>query len=71
MPIGKALIYVGLAACGVGLILTYMPGLFGWFGKLPGDIRIQGKGRYVFIPITSMIVSSVVLSLMVNWLFRR
>lgn len=71
MSVGKALSYLGMAACDMGLILTYAPGLLGWFGGLPGDIRIQGEGRYVFIPIARMIVVSVILSLLVNWLFRR
>lgn len=65
MPVGKVQLYLELAACGVGLILTYASGLRRRFGKLPGDIRIQGEGRYVFIPITSMIVVSAILSLLV------
>ncbi|MGZ8217651.1 DUF2905 domain-containing protein [Methylomagnum sp.] len=71
MPVGKALIYLGMAACGVGLILTYAPGLLGWFGKLPGDIRIEDENRSIFIPITSMAVVSLVLSLLINWFSRR
>ncbi len=39
-------------------------------GKLPGDIRIQGQSGTVFIPITSMIVISVVLSVGLNLLLR-
>ena len=45
------------------------PGLFSWFGKLPGDIRVDSERGRVFIPITSMIVVSVVLTLLLN-LFR-
>lgn len=71
MSVGKALIYLGVALCGIGMVMVYRPGLISWFGRLPGDMRIQGEGRYVFIPITSMIVVSVLLSLLINWLFRR
>jgi hypothetical protein len=71
MSVGKALIYLGVVLCGIGMVLAYRPGLISWFGRLPGDIRIQGEGRYVFIPGTSMIVVSVLLSLLINWLLRR
>ena len=36
-----------------------------WFGKLPGDIRIDCESSKVFIPITSMLVASLVLSVVV------
>jgi hypothetical protein len=71
MSFGKILILVGLALFVLGLILSYVPGLFSWFGKLPGDIRIQDENRYIFIPITSMIVVSLVLTLLINLFFRR
>jgi len=62
-----------LMAAGVlllGVALHYAPGLLNWFGKLPGDIRIESERSRTFIPITSMIVLSVVLTILVN-LFRR
>jgi uncharacterized protein HemY len=54
-------------------LVRFAPGLFSWFGNLPGDIRIEGDNTRVFIPITSMIIVSVVLTLVVNivgWAFR-
>ncbi|WP_376780970.1 DUF2905 domain-containing protein [Stutzerimonas nitrititolerans] len=54
----------------LGVALHYAPGLLNWFGKLPGDIRIESERSRTFIPITSMIVLSVVLTILVN-LFRR
>ncbi|BBA36612.1 hypothetical conserved protein [Methylocaldum marinum] len=71
MPLGKILIYFGIVLFLIGLVLSYAPGLFGWFGKLPGDIRIQDENRYIFIPITSMIIVSIVLTLLINLFFRR
>jgi hypothetical protein len=41
-----------------------------WFGKLPGDIRIEGDGYFVFIPITSLLIISVILSLLLKLLAR-
>ncbi len=62
-----------IIAIGVGIVLlgamVWLGGL-SWFGKLPGDIRIQGQSGTVFIPITSMIVISVVLSVGLNLLLR-
>ena len=50
MPSGNALIWLGLALLAADLALNYAPGGFGWFGKLPGDIRVQDGIRYIFIP---------------------
>lgn len=71
MSFGKILIYVGIGLFLLGLVLSYAPGLFGWFGKLPGDIRIQDENRHIFIPITSMIIISLALTLLINLFFRR
>jgi Protein of unknown function (DUF2905) len=62
-----------LIALGVGLILVGLliwSGSLSWFGRLPGDIRIERETMRVFIPITSMLLISVVLSL-VLYLVRR
>ncbi len=71
MSFGKILIFIGIGLFLLGLILSYAPGMFGWFGKLPGDIRIQDENRYIFVPITSMIIISLVLTLLINLFFRR
>lgn len=71
MAIGKLITSIGVILVVVGLILTYAPGLINWFGKLPGDIRMQGEKSFVFFPITSMIIISVVLTLLINLFFRR
>jgi Protein of unknown function (DUF2905) len=34
-----------------------------WFGRLPGDIRIEGSNVRVYAPIVSMLAISLVLSL--------
>lgn len=71
MDMGKLLIGLGLALLIAGLALSYAPGLFGWFGKLPGDIRISDENRSIFVPITSMVVVSLALTLLLNLFFRR
>ena len=69
--LAKLLIVFGIALALVGLALQFAPGLLSWFGRLPGDIYIEREGTRIFIPITSMIVLSLVLTLIVNLLFRR
>jgi len=64
---------IGAGLLVLGALVRFTPGLFTWFGNLPGDIDIQGENSRVFIPITSMIVVSVVLTLVVNivgWVLR-
>jgi hypothetical protein len=41
-----------------------------WFGRLPGDIRIERETFRLYVPIVSMLLVSVVLSLIL-YLFRR
>lgn len=58
---GVCLILIGL--------LIYSGGL-NWFGRLPGDIRHEGDRVQVYIPIVSMLLVSLALSL-IFYLIRR
>lgn len=62
-----------LIAAGVGLavvgVLVWM-GALSWFGRLPGDIRIERPGFRFYFPVTTMIIVSLVLTTLA-WLFRR
>ncbi|MBE7928864.1 MULTISPECIES: DUF2905 domain-containing protein [Pseudomonadaceae] len=66
----KWLMAAGALLLLLGVALHYAPWLLNWFGKLPGDIRIESERSRTFIPITSMIIMSLVLTVLVN-LFRR
>lgn len=67
----KILIVFGSVILVIGLLLEYAPFLINWLGKLPGDINVKTENSRVFIPITSMIVISLLLSLVVNIFFRK
>ena len=71
MAIGKLMTGLGVVLVLIGLIVSYAPWLFNWFGKLPGDIRIEDEQRFIFMPITSMLVISIALTLIVNLFFRK
>jgi len=62
----RVLIIVGGLIFVVGIVLYVAPGLLNWFGKLPGDIRIQTQNTRIFIPLTSMALISIVLSLLLS-----
>lgn len=59
-------IIAGIVLIIIGVLLYLTPWMFSWFGKLPGDIRIEKGNSKVFIPITSMIVISVILTIVIN-----
>ncbi|HEY7700040.1 MAG TPA: DUF2905 domain-containing protein [Vicinamibacteria bacterium] len=61
---------VGLGALlAVAGLLVYWGG-FSWFGRLPGDIRYESESTRVYVPLTSMILLSLLLTLIFN-LVRR
>lgn len=69
---GRWLIVAGGVLILIGLLVHF--GLLNWFGRLPGDIRIESGRTRVFIPLTSMLIVSIVLSLVDQlfiYLFRR
>lgn len=67
----RVLIAAGALLLCVGLALAWAPWLFSWFGRLPGDIRVERPGGTFFFPITSMLLVSVLLSIIVNLWLRR
>jgi hypothetical protein len=68
--IGKFVVIIGLVLVAAGIILWRFPGLFGWIGKLPGDISVQ-KGNFSFyFPVVTCVLISIVITFL-SWLFRR
>jgi hypothetical protein len=70
MPLGRMLILAGLALFAAGVIVTLLAKLSLPLGRLPGDIRIQGKNGSFYFPVVTCLLVSAVLSL-VMWIFRR
>jgi hypothetical protein len=65
---GSLLIVLGVGLVVVGLLVSV--GGFGWFGRLPGDIRIERDTMRIYTPFASMILISVALSLIFYFIRR-
>lgn len=64
----RTLIIIGLAIVAVGLLWPWL-GRLG-LGRLPGDIFIERDNFSLYLPVTTGLLISVVLSLIL-WFFSR
>ncbi|MFN2452784.1 MAG: DUF2905 domain-containing protein [Pyrinomonadaceae bacterium] len=67
-PAGLLVIIAGVCVALVGLLIY--AGALSWFGRLPGDFRFGGERVRVFVPVASMLLISLLLSLLL-YLLRR
>jgi hypothetical protein len=58
--------YLGLVILGVGGIVYFFGDNLSWFGKLPGDIRIEKENMSIYFPLTTMIIISVIINLIIR-----
>jgi len=71
-PLGKALVIIGLLIAVLGLLVWNggsIP-LVSRLGRLPGDIYIRRHNFTFYLPITTCIVLSVVISFLIGLLRR-
>ena len=64
------LILGGLGLIVIGLFVTFGERLPLRLGRLPGDIRVEGRNGAFYFPIVTCVLVSAVLTL-VLWLFGR
>jgi len=64
----RLLLILGGALVIAGLLWPWLSRLP--FGRLPGDVVIDRPGFKFFVPFTTMIVLSIVVSVLL-WLFRK
>jgi hypothetical protein len=67
--IGRVLIVIGIVLVVVGGLA--MLGVRLPFGRLPGDIAIEGERGGFYFPIVTMLVISVILTILLNLFLRR
>jgi len=65
---GLIFIIAGGALIMIGLLIW--AGGFSWFGRLPGDIRVERPNLQIYFPITSMLLVSIVLSVLATIVAR-
>lgn len=66
--LGQLIIALGLILIVFGLVA--MRGWLGWFGHLPGDVRIERENMRVYVPIVSMLLISILFSVL-SYVIRR
>ena len=67
--IGRIILVIGIVLVvigGLAVIGVKLP-----FGNLPGDIHIQGENGSIYIPLGTMLVISLILTLVFNVFLRR
>ena len=67
---GRLLISAGIVLIIVGLVFLVGERVGIRLGRLPGDIRIEGRRGAFYFPIVTCLLVSAVLSL-IGWLFGR
>lgn len=65
---GLAIVVAGIVIVAIGLLVW--SGALSWFGRLPGDVRVERPTVRVYVPIVSMLLLSLLLSLVMA-IFRR
>jgi len=67
--IGRILLILGVLLVVIGGLA--MLGVRLPFGRLPGDIAIEGERGGIYVPIVTMIIVSIVLTVLFNFFLRR
>ncbi|HEX9831366.1 MAG TPA: DUF2905 domain-containing protein [Thermodesulfobacteriota bacterium] len=69
-PLGKLLIVVGIFLVVMGILIVLAPKI-PYIGRLPGDIHIKRDNFVFYFPLVSSIVVSIILTLILNFIFGR
>jgi hypothetical protein len=67
--LGRGLVYLGLGLLAVGGLVLLLGRVLD-LGTLPGDLAFEGDHVQVYLPLGTMIVLSVVLTLLLNLALR-
>ncbi|MGA2604551.1 MAG: DUF2905 domain-containing protein [Verrucomicrobiia bacterium] len=66
----KVLVVAGLALLALGG-LFWLGGKLPWFGRLPGDIRIEREHFKFYFPLATCLIISILLTLLFRLLGKR
>ena len=71
--VGKALLAAGIILALLGAWILFggrFPSLPSWVGRLPGDVFVERKSVRIYLPITTSLLLSLILTLLF-WFFSR
>ena len=60
------LLVIGIVCIVLAVLLKL--GLLSWFGNLPGDLHVKREGFQFYLPLTTMIIVSIILSALLSLL---
>jgi hypothetical protein len=63
--LGRVLIATGLVLAAFGVLLVFA-GRIPFLGRLPGDVVVQRENWTVYVPLATMLLLSLVLTLVLN-----
>lgn len=67
---GRALVITGAILLVAGLLVSFVPKLPTWLGRLPGDITYKRGTFSFYFPLATCLLLSALFSLLA-WLFRK
>jgi hypothetical protein len=67
---GRILITAGIILTLSGVIVYFAGNKLSWFGRLPGDIRIEKENFVFYFPVTTMILISIVITGII-WIIKK
>jgi uncharacterized protein HemY len=67
---GKGVVIIGACIVAIGIVIWLFGDRLRFLGRLPGDIRIERDNFNLYIPITTMLLLSVIVSIIL-WLIQR
>jgi len=67
--LGRGLLYLGLGLALLGGLVMLLGRVLD-LGRLPGDFAYEGDGVRIYVPLATMIVLSLVLTLLANLVLR-
>jgi hypothetical protein len=68
--LGRLLLIFGVILAAVGLVLMFADRI-PFLGRLPGDILVKKKNFTFYVPLATMLLLSIVLTVIINLLTRR
>ena len=67
---GMMLVILGIVIILTGFAVMYIDNI-PYIGRLPGDFNVYGKGWSFHFPFVTCLILSVILTIILNLLFRR